>query len=95
MLGFAEAIEELIAGKSLRQFAAKVPVHHHTLRRLTRGEIPLTMPMLEAIATAGKVTPFYFAEYRAMWVARAFTQVFEAHPNLSIRAVKQINGARA
>jgi hypothetical protein len=94
LLAFDQAIEELIDGKSRRAFAGKVGLHHSTLGRLISGEIPLTMPMLEAIAEVGKVTPFYFAEYRAMWVARAFTEVFDARPNLSIRAVKQLLGVR-
>ena len=92
---FPAALRELIGKKSLRSFAAKVPCNHMTLIRLQRGEIPYTLPLLEAIAAAGKVHPAFFCEYRAMFVADLISQVLSERPNLSIRAVKQLGRAGA
>jgi len=94
LLPFDQAVQELIGTRSVRAFAAKVPIHHTTLVRMMSGDRQLNMPVLEAIATAGNVTPFYFAEYRTLWVADAFTKVFASKPNLSIRAIKQLSAAR-
>lgn len=91
---FAVAVKELIGDRSLRAFAAKVPMNHHTLTRLMRGELPLEKWRLEAIAKAGKVAPSFFAEWRVMYVAEALEAAFLARPNLSIKATRTIQEAR-
>jgi hypothetical protein len=92
---FGVACRELIGDRSLRAFAARVPMNHHTLTRMMRGELKVDRFRLEAIAKAGRVTPAYFMEWRLAYVQEAVEQVFMAKPNLSIRAIRQLQRARA
>jgi hypothetical protein len=86
----AESLPALIGEQSLRAFAAKVPVHHHQLRRLMRGEAPVTMPMLESLAKAGRVGPAYFVEWRGMYLAEMLTAIAASRPNVTVRFYKQL-----
>jgi hypothetical protein len=86
----SESLPALIGGQSLRSFASKVPVHHHQLRRLMRGDAPLTMSMLESLARAGRVGPAYFTEWRAMYLAQMLTDIATSRPNVSVRFYKQL-----
>lgn len=87
---FAKAVQPLIAkSPSLRAFAAKVPMNHHTLTRMMRGDLPLEAWRLEAIAKAGKVQPGYFVEYREQTITEAVAAYMRARPNISVRVHKQ------
>lgn len=85
---FSVSLPELIGSRSQRQFASRVPCHHSTLTRLMRGELPLTRAVLESLAKAGRVSPYYFKEYRAMYLSDMVTEVMMARPNMSITAIK-------
>lgn len=88
---FAAAVKVLIdKAPSLRAFAAKVPMHHHTLTRMMRGDLVLERWRLEAIAKAGKVQPAYFMEYREMMIVEALTSYLRARPNVSIGVHKRL-----
>lgn len=88
---FAEAVRPLIdKSPSLRAFAAKVPMHHHTLTRMMRGDVALERWRLECIAKAGKVQPAYFMEYREMMILEAFSAYIRARPNVSIGLHKRM-----
>ena len=87
---FAESLKDLIGKRSLRAFAARVPIHHHTLTRLMRGEGSLDRFRLEAIAKAGRVHPAYFKEWREQYVLDAISALLSAKPNLSIRVHKEM-----
>lgn len=92
---FGEAVQELIdKSPSLRAFARKVPMNHHTLRRMMRGDMALEKWRLEAIAMAGKVSPAYFREYREQVLVDFVGRVLEAKPNLSIRWLGLIRRVR-
>ncbi|MGZ4745712.1 MAG: helix-turn-helix domain-containing protein [Oryzihumus sp.] len=90
---FPAALASLMAGRSQRAFAARVPVHHHTLRRLLTGEIAPSLPMMASLAKAGRVEPHYFVEYRAQAIAKVLEEHFADHPNQSIRVFKEIRRA--
>lgn len=91
---FAEAVQPLIKkSPSLRAFAAKVPMHHHTLTRMMRGEVALEAWRLEAIAKAGKVQPAYFKEYREMALIEAVSAYVAARPNIAVRFHRQVRAA--
>lgn len=87
---FDVAVRELIGTRSLRAFAAKVPMNHHTLTRMMRGEVKLEMWRLEQIADAGKVNPGYFREYREMQLLEVIGRYFALRPNVSITLTKRI-----
>lgn len=90
ILPFAEAVKELIGERSLRAFAAKIPMHHHTLTRLMRGHLKLEGWRLEQIAAAGKVNPNFFREYRERQLLDGIQRYLSARPNVSIALTKRI-----
>src|SRR5206468_5127633 len=55
------ALAKLIAGKSQRQFAYKVPISQPHLSRILSGERVPGLDQLEQIAAAAGVQPWYFA----------------------------------
>lgn len=87
---FGEAVKELIGARSLRAFAAKVPMNHHTLTRMMRGELRLESWRLEQIAAAGRVNPHFFREYREMQLLDAIGKYLSARPTASIALTKRI-----
>lgn len=87
---FGVAVKELIGQRSLRAFAAKVPMNHHTLTRMMRGDMQLEMWRLEQIAEAGKVQAGYFREYREMQLLEVISRYFQQRPNVSITLTKRI-----
>lgn len=91
---FPVALTKLIGDRSMRAFAAKVPVHHSTLVRLRNGVLEPDIQMLEAVAVAGKVSPHYFIEWRAMFVGQLITRVLLQQPNMGITALRQVRTGR-
>jgi hypothetical protein len=95
---FSEAVTELIGDQSIRGFSAKIPMHYWSLIRLMRGErkiinpndINSSMQTLEMIAKAGRVSAFYFTEYRTLYIFKMFEEVFAAKPNFTIGIVKRL-----
>lgn len=100
---FGEAVKDLMGTQSIRGFSAKIPMHYWSLIRLMRGErkvvnpndIEGSMRTLELIAKAGKVSPFFFYEYRTLYIFRMFEEVFAAKPNFTIGLVKQLSSIEA
>lgn len=87
---FGVAVKELIGQRSLRAFAAKVPMNHHTLTRLMRGDLKLEAWRMEQIAAAAKVNPHFFREYREAQLLDAIGKYLSARPNVSIQLTKRI-----
>lgn len=100
---FADSVREIMGTQSLRAFAAKIPMHHHSLARLMRGERQIVNPndpissmhLLERIAKAGNVHPAFFAEWRTLYVTNAISSVLQDNPHMSIAIVGQLAGERA
>lgn len=92
MQPFGLAVKELIGERSLRQFAAKVPMDHRELSRMMRGQSQVTAYYMERIASASKVSPAFFLEYRMAYVAEVMGAVFRQRPNLSIGVYKKLKG---
>jgi hypothetical protein len=96
---FGSAVEALIGQQSIRAFSAKIPMHYWSLIRLMRGERKIVQPndiegsmrTLEMIAKAGKVSAFYFAEYRTLYIFQMFEEVFTAKPNFTVGLVKRLS----
>lgn len=92
MQPFGLAVRELIGERSLRQFAAKVPMDHRELSRMMRGQSQVTAFYMEKIAKVGGVSPAFFMEYRMQFVTEVMLAVFRARPNLSIGVYKKLKG---
>lgn len=92
---FSEAVIELIdKATSLRAFAARAGIHHHTITRMIRGQIPLDSYRLEKIARAGKVHPAFFMEWRDQQIVKAVQELLSSRPNVSVRVHKQMVQAK-
>lgn len=92
---FPVALKRLMAGRSTRAFAPRIPCAQSTLVRLLNGQLTPDMQTLESIAAAAKVKPFYFVEYRAMYVAHHIREVLTSQPHLGITVWKQMAQAVA
>jgi hypothetical protein len=91
---FGEAMHKLLAGRSIRAFAVRVPIDQSHLNRLINGNRQPDLETLERIALAAKVPPSYFVEWRAMFVGQLITRVLSERPNLGVKAVKVVRHGR-
>lgn len=87
---FKVAMEKLLAGRSQRAFAPRVPMTQTTLARLLRGDVQPSMGVLESIAQAAKVHPSYFVEWRAMYVSGMVQRVLLQRPNVGVKAYREM-----
>lgn len=85
---FREALYKVMDGRSQRAFAADVPCHQATLSRLLSGELSPDMAMMERIAAAAGVQPWFFLEWRAQFVGQVVTDALLTNPNLSVNAIR-------
>jgi len=88
---FREAMLKLLAGRSQRAFAPRIPMTQSSLNRLLRGEVEPDMQVLEAIANAAKVHPSFFVEWRAMYVSAQITRVLTSQPNVGVKVYKEMS----
>lgn len=87
---FTDALDKLMGDTTQVVFAKAMNVSQPHLSRLLKGKVEPDMALMAAAAEAGGVTPAYFREWRAAWLAEAITDLFINHPNRSVIAVKQI-----
>ena len=100
---FPEALQTLLAGRSVRWLAAQMKIHHSLLTRMIRGErdiVAVTDPegsmlRLEEIARILRVHPSYFVEWRRLWIMSLLDGAFAAQPNLSIGVWKKFSPFQA
>lgn len=96
---FPQALQMLLAGRSVRWLAQQMKIHHSLLTRMIRGErdiVAVTDPegsmlRLEEIARVFKVHPSYFVEWRRLWIMSLMDEVFAVQPNLSIGVWKKFS----
>jgi transcriptional regulator with XRE-family HTH domain len=88
------ALTQLIAGRSQRQFARKVPISQPHLSRILSGERVPGLEQLEQIAAAAGVQPWYFAEWRAKYIGDLITEALTRAPHLSIAALRSLRDGR-
>lgn len=93
---FPTAIAELMKRKkmSARALALRVPVHQTTMSKYIAGKLEPDVVMLEQIAAALKVNPWYFREWRAGYLAEVVQQALENNPRMSISMVNLIRKLR-
>lgn len=87
---FREALRELMGSDSQWTFARKVPCDQATLSRLLNGKSEPDRHMLEALAAAGGKGPWWFVEWRAMFMADLVRAMFMRHPHKSAQAMRLI-----
>lgn len=88
---FRVALATLTSGFSQRAFAKLVPCHQTTLSRLLSGKARPEMAMMERIAVAAGVGPWYFSEWRAAFAAQLVQRALMDDVQFGIRV---INGIR-
>lgn len=97
---FPEAFLEVKGGRSIRQIAMSVGLHHQTVLRYLSGALPVvsrhdvagSMRRLELFAKALGVKPSYFAEWRRLWVMSVIDVALEQRPNLSVAIYRRFSG---
>lgn len=87
---FPVAFEKLLSGRSQRAFAAKIPCNQGTISRLLSGQLTPDLVMMERIATAAKVGPHFFVEYRAQVIGSMVAKILTEQPHMGIRAMKRV-----
>lgn len=90
-----EALPKLMAGRSQRQIAPKVPCNQATLSRVLSGQVKPDLGLMRGLAAALKVPPTFFLEYRAMRLAEMVLSVLLSQPNMSVTLFKQLQNAPA
>lgn len=87
---FPTALTKLIAGRSQRSFASRIPCDQGTISRLLSGRLQPDVAMLERVAAAAKVPPYYFLEYRAQVIGQMVVKILTEQPHLGIAAMKRV-----
>jgi DNA-binding phage protein len=87
---FFPTLEKLSEGKTMGQVAIKVGLSKMTLYRYRRGEAGPGMEILEQVAKAYNKSPFYFLEYRAMFIGQLIEDALINNPQRSISLLKQV-----
>lgn len=91
---FPVAFAKLLGDRSQHAFALRVPCNQGMISKLLAGHKPPDLVMLERIAAAAKVSPFYFVEFRSLWMGRLVSEALQAHPQLGITAIKKVRASR-
>ncbi len=88
------ALARLMQGRSQQQFGQRIPMSQSHLSRVLSGERLPTLEQLERIAAVAGVQPWYFVEWRAMYIAQLMNEVFTESPHLSISALRAMRDGR-
>lgn len=88
------ALKQLIGHRKQAAFAAKVPCSQPVLSRILSGEHKPNLLMIERLSEAAGVNPWYFAEWRAMYLGELITAVLLERPHMSITAINNVRKAR-
>lgn len=89
-----KALAGLMKGKSQGQFAYRVPMSQAHLSRILNGKWDPPMSLIERIAEAAGVKPWYFAEWRAQYIGELITEVLTDSPHLGITALRGLRTSR-
>lgn len=84
------ALGELVArAGSHGRFALRVPMNRTHLSNLLAGRDRASRTMLERLAGAADIPPWYFVEWRAMFLSEALHDALIADPALGLRILRQ------
>lgn len=98
---FGEALQDLLAGRSVRWLAMQIGLHPSLLQRYISGERDVvgerrppaeSMHRLELIAKVLRTHPSYFSEWRRLWLMSLFDAAFATQPSLSVAVWKRFSG---
>jgi hypothetical protein len=87
---FPVALHALLRGRSQRSFSLLVPCNQATLSRLLSGQLTPDLVMLERVAEAAGVGPWFFREWRAGYVAALVREVLTDNPSMSVAALRAL-----
>ncbi len=92
---FQRAFRELARDKggryhSITQISRKTSISRTRVHRLITGADPPDAEVIGWVARAYGKKPAFFAEYRAQFVARHLTSVFESNPELSASVYRNL-----
>lgn len=87
---FTVALARLLEGRSQRSFAPLVPCNQATLSRLLAGQLKPDIRMMERIAAAAGVQPWFFREWRADYVALLVREVLTERPEMGVAAMRAL-----
>lgn len=91
---FTEAMKTVLGGRSQRAFVHNSSIHQTTLSKLMLGTYAPDMEIIERIAEIAKISPGYFAVYRAMFLSELVRVLLEERPELSSVALKDVMALR-
>lgn len=104
MDSFGDAVRRSLdhRGRSIRWLAQQIGIHQSVLTRHVTGEHPIvsirdprgSMQRIELIATALRVHPSYFVEWRRLWIMSLLDHAFEDQPHLSVEVFRRYAGLR-
>lgn len=89
------ALRKILAksGETQRSFAARVPISESLLSKILSQDFEPGLAMLDDIAEAAGVKPWFFVEWRAGFLGQLVTEMLLERPNLSVTAVKRMRSA--
>lgn len=91
---FKDALQLLVQGRSQAVFAKKIPVTQSTVSKWLSGSLIPDMDMMTRIAQVSEISPAYFREYRALFLAELVKNTYIKKPNLSIAAFKEVRSGK-
>ena len=91
---FPVALAKLMRGRTQGQFALRIPMSQPNLSKILSGAVKPSLPVIESIADAAGVHPWYFVEWRAQFIGDLISEVFTKQPRLGIAAMKTIRQGR-
>jgi hypothetical protein len=87
---FPDALRELIRGRSQDAFARRMGCAQGTVSKLLNGHLKPDRFYMERAAAAGEVEPWYFAEYRAQYLAEAMAELLMSKPQMSVTYLQKL-----
>lgn len=88
------ALKRFMGNQSQAQFARKIPVSQPVLSRILSGEYQPNLELIERIADACDIQPWFFPEWRALFLGDLVTNALLQRPHLSITALKRVRATR-
>lgn len=94
---FPVALDALMRSKgvSTRALAAQIGTSQTLVARLARGSMKPTTAWMQKVASAFKVHPAWFVEYRTERCHELLIELMNAHPELTVQVFRRAFGAPA
>ena len=87
---FVPALKLLMDGRSQDTFAKLMGISQGHLSKLLTGVKQPDRDMMELAAAAANVPPWYFLEWRSLYMADWVQMILDRHPNISLTLIKNV-----